>query len=110
VSLRQTIGMPELTLDAAYVAADIAGDPYEYPAEENVRWDISLGCMLSVEHENDDQPLRIRVSVGPDFPKAAGSQLRATNPDQLRKFACQLIALAEHADRAARTRTEGSAS
>ncbi len=98
--MRQTLGAPELTLDPAYTAPDIAGDPYDYSAEEHVRWDIGMGCMVSVEHEvGDEQPLRIRISVGPDFPIKTGRELRATTPDQIRRFACQLIALAEHVDR-----------
>jgi hypothetical protein len=99
--LRQTLGSPELVLAAAFTGEDIAGDPYEYPAEEHVRWDVGMGCMVQVEHEADeDQPLRLRVAVGPDFPIATGRELRAITPDQLRSFACKLIALAEHADRA----------
>ncbi len=98
--LRLTLGSPELTLEPAFISPDMAGDPYEYPAEEHVRWDIGMGVMVMVAHEaGDEQPLQIRVAVGPDFPIKTGRELRATNSDQLRRFACQLIALAEHADR-----------
>ncbi len=99
--MKQTLGSPELTLDPAYTAPDMAGDPYEYPAEERVRWDIGMGCSLMVEHGDGlgGQEFAIRVAVGPDFPIKTGRELRATTPDQIRQFACQLIALAEHVDR-----------
>ena len=100
-SLRKTLGEPLLTLDPAYTAPDIAGDPYEYPAEENVRWDIGMGCMVMVEHDTERvmDHLAIRIAVGPDFPIKTGRELRTISTDQLRQFACQLIALAEHVDR-----------
>ncbi len=93
---RATWGEPDLTLQPEVRSVDFIGEPCTYPAEEYVRWDIGLGCMVMFDL-TDESGLTVAVVTGPDFPKG-GRDLRRVTTDQIRKFACQLIAFAQVAD------------
>lgn len=101
MALRLPLDSPELTLSPAFTADDLFGDPYEHPAEERVRWDVGMGCFVSFDHQvGADQPVSVTIATGVDFPKSGRDQ-RAVTTEQIRRYACLLIAFAEHVDRSA---------